>query len=269
MVTGQDRARGRSRSGWAGVVVVAAAGLAGAGYVQEVWPGSTSSAEQLQQGGRTTAEEGPAAEVLGELDVRPAGSMAGYDREQFGQRWSDDVSVAGGRNGCDTRNDVLRRDLEGLRVESGTQGCVALSGTLTEPYTGQVLPFQRGEDSGSQIHVDHLVSLGNAWGTGAQDLSPQQRQDLANDPLNLWAVDGRQNQSKGDAAADEWLPEDVLARCRLVAHQVAVKARYGLWVTPPERDAMTRVLDEQACAGQSLPTEEQTRPPSPRRGEGR
>ncbi|MDQ3527483.1 MAG: HNH endonuclease family protein [Actinomycetota bacterium] len=159
-----------------------------------------------------------------------------------------------------TRNDVLRRDLAELVVEPGTNGCVALTGTLPDPFTGEALPFVRGEDSGSQIHIDHLVSLSNAWQTGAQQLGEEQRTNFANDPLNLWAVQGSANQQKGDGDAATWLPPNRAARCDLVAHQIAVKAKYDLWVTPPEAEAMQRVLS--ACPGQSLPTEGQAATPA-------
>ncbi len=159
-----------------------------------------------------------------------------------------------------TRNDVLRRDLAGLVVQSGTQGCVALTGTLPDPYTGQDLPFVRGEDSGSQIHIDHIVSLSNAWQTGAQQLSSEQRENFANDPLNLWAVDGGANQAKSDGDAATWLPPNKAIRCEMVAHQVAVKADYGLWVTPPEAEAIARVLGD--CPGEPVPTSSQWATPA-------
>lgn len=264
----------RVRGSWRALLALGAAGVV-------VWfaAGDASRLGLGQAGGHTTGEAvrfedlveggGDVAVALADVEVRPEAEVAGFDRDLFGPSWSDDVRVAGGHDGCDTRNDVLRRDLDGLVVQQGTRGCVALSGTLTDPYTGTVLPFERGEDSGSQIHVDHLVSLGDAWASGARELSPAARQDLANDPLNLWAVDGRQNQAKSDAAADGWLPTGEQARCRLVAHQVAVKARYGLSMTPAEREAIARVLARPRCEDQSLPTVASTRPPAPRTGEGR
>lgn len=197
-------------------------------------------------------EAGTALEALASLPVKGKAGTGGYDRDEFGSPWSDATSAQGSRNGCDTRNDVLRRDLEDLVVERGTSGCVALTGTLSDPFSGDPMPFVQGKDSASQIHIDHLVSLSNAWQTGAQQLSEDKRENLANDPLNLWAVNGSLNQSKGDGDAATWLPPNKAIRCDLVAQQVAVKSAYALWVTSAEADAMARVLGE--CPDEALPT---------------
>ena len=204
---------------------------------------------------------GPAVVALAGLADGRDASMAGYRRDAFGQAWTDDVAVGGGHNGCDTRNDVLRRDLTGLLVKPGTQGCVALTGTLRDPYTGRTLAFQRGETTSPLIQIDHVVALGNAWQTGAQALSAGQRQDLANDPLELLAVDGPTNQDKGDGDAAAWLPPDPNERCAYVARQIAIKQGYRLWVRPQERAAMLRVLA--ACPGQPLPTSGSSAVPPP------
>lgn len=203
-------------------------------------------------GTQDQTEPGTAAAALSALPVKGKAGKGGYDRDEFGSPWSDATSAQGSRNGCDTRNDVLRRDLDDLVVEPGTAGCVALTGRLADPYSGEVLPFARGEDSASQIHIDHVVSLSNAWQTGAQQLSESDRENLANDPLNLWAVQGSLNQSKGDGDAATWLPPNKAIRCDMVARQVAVKTVYDLWVTTAEADAIARVLDR--CPDQPLPT---------------
>ncbi len=198
------------------------------------------------------AQEGSALEALASLPVNGRALKTGYDRDEFGSAWTDATTAQGSRNGCDTRNDVLRRDLDDLVVQEGTAGCVASTGTLDDPYSGQEMTFVRGEDSASGIHIDHVVSLSNAWQTGAQQLTQQMRENLANDPLNLWAVDGSLNQAKGDGDAATWLPPDTSIRCELVARQVAVKAEYQLWVTPPEAEAIARVLGD--CPNEPLPT---------------
>ncbi len=168
--------------------------------------------------------------------------MTGYDRDRFGPAWTDDNDDPLGHNGCDTRNDILRRDLYHPTLEAGTHDCVVLRGTLADPYTGRTIHFVRGETTSSQVQIDHVVALGDAWQTGAQQWSPAKRQDLANDPLNLLAVDGPTNESKGDADAATWLPPSHAFRCRYVARQVAVKTKYGLWMTSAEQAATQRVL---------------------------
>jgi hypothetical protein len=102
------------------------------------------------------------------------------------------------------------------------------------------------------VQIDHVVALSNAWQTGAGLLTPEIRQQLANDPLELLAVDGAANQQKSDGDAATWLPSNKAFRCQYVARQVAVKAKYQLWVTSAEKDAITRVLA--TCPGQPLPS---------------
>jgi len=179
--------------------------------------------------------------------------MTGYDRELFGSAWSDDNGNPFGHNGCDTRNDILRRDLEHPVVETGTNECVVLSGTLNDPYTATAIHFVRGETTSTQVQIDHVVALGDAWQTGAQRWGPERRQDFANDPLNLLAVDGPVNESKGDADAATWLPPNHAFRCRYVARQTAVKAKYGLWMTTAEQAATRQILS--GCSLLGLPAE--------------
>lgn len=178
--------------------------------------------------------------------------MTGYDRDLFGQAWSDDNDQRWGHNGCDTRNDVLRRDLTDTVIDPDTHGCVVLSGVLHDPYTGRRIRFTRGVTTSIEVQVDHAVALADAWETGAQRWSAARRQEFANDPLELLAVDGPTNESKGAGDAATWLPPNKSFRCAYVARQIAVKRKWGLWVKPAERDAMTRIL--RRCPGQRLPT---------------
>jgi hypothetical protein len=189
---------------------------------------------------------GSAVITLATLPIKGRAPRTGYDRDLFGQAWAD-VD----RNGCDTRNDILRRDLSGTTLKPGTHGCVVLTGTLDDPYTGRRIAFVRGRDTSNAVQVDHVVALSDAWQKGAQRWSTVTRTAFANDPLNLLAVDGPTNQRKGDGDAATWLPPRRVVRCAYVARQIAVKRRYGLSVTGAERDAMVRVLT--ACPGQSLP----------------
>jgi hypothetical protein len=196
----------------------------------------------------------PAATVLGTLAVKGRAPQTGYERDQFGPQWSD-VD----RNGCDTRNDVLARDLTGEALKPGTQDCVVVSGTLADPYTGQTIEFVRGD--GSSVDIDHVVALSDAWQTGAFGWDEARRTALANDPLNLLAVDYSANRQKGDADAATWLPANRGYRCAYVARQVAVKATYGLWVTQAEHDAIARVLE--TCPGEPVPSPSAPTPETP------
>lgn len=185
---------------------------------------------------------GPARAALPLLEVKGRAPRTGYDRDLFGQRWSDDVSVELGRNGCDTRNDILRRDLQDVVTKPGTRDCVVLTGVLDGPYTGERIDFVRGQGTSNLVQIDHVVAMSDAWQKGAQQLSEERRRDFANDPLNLLAVAGHSNQHKGAGDAATWLPPRKEFRCGYVARQVLVKERYDLWVTPAERDAMDRIL---------------------------
>ncbi|WP_300008921.1 HNH endonuclease family protein [Pseudonocardia sp.] len=189
---------------------------------------------------------GDAAAALATLPVKGRAPKTGYERDRFGQRWAD-VD----RDGCDQRNQVLARDLTAVEFRPGTRDCVVLSGALLDPYTGEGVPFLRGQDTSADVQIDHVVALSNAWQTGAQQLDADVRELLANDVLNLLAVDGPTNGSKGDGDAATWLPPARGYRCAYVARQVAVKAKYGLWVTAAESEAIARVL--RACPGEPLP----------------
>lgn len=186
------------------------------------------------------------SEVLAGIPVKGRAPKTGYSRAQFGPSWAD-VD----RNGCDTRNDILTRDLTSVVYKERTQSCVVLSGVLRDPYSGIVIHFVRGNVTSMEVQIDHVVALSNAWQTGAFKLSLQQRTAFANDRLNLLAVQGRLNSQKGDGDAATWLPPLKSYRCTYVARQVAVKAKYSLWMTKAEKAAIERTLS--SCPTQVLP----------------
>ena len=154
-------------------------------------------------------------------------------------------------NGCDTRNDILSRDLSGVKHRFGTHSCVVKSGTLQDPYTGKSITFKRGQKTSTAVQIDHVVALSDAWQKGAQKLAKSVRTELANDPYNLLAVQGRANQQKSDGDAATWLPSNKGFRCEYVARQIGVKHKYSLWVTAAEKSAMERVLA--SCPAQTVP----------------
>jgi hypothetical protein len=188
-----------------------------------------------------------AVAALGRLAVKGRAAKTGYTRSQFGPAWKD-VD----RNGCDTRSDVLRRDLRSVTLSAN--GCTILSGVLTDPYSGVVLAYP-----GGNFQVDHLVPLADAWVTGAQRLTLTRRTALANDPLNLLATTATMNDRKGSGDAATWLPPRTSFRCTYVARQIAVKRIYALWITAAEKAAMARILA--TCPGQQLPTSASTATP--------
>ena len=229
------------------LVVYGASGLAVAVGVGLAAGGITTAAAGLRY--PVTADDVASAQAaLGTLRVKGRAPRTGYDRTQFGPAWQD-VD----RNGCDTRNDILARDLTEVRFTPGTEDCQVRSGTLADPYSGAAIGFTRGPETSADVQIDHVVALSEAWQKGAQGWSPEVREAFANDPANLLAVDGPLNEAKGASDAATWLPPHKPFRCRYVIRQVRVKAAYGLWVTAAERDAIARELGrcDVAAAGSS------------------
>ena len=187
----------------------------------------------------STASASTAEELLNSLAVKGRAPKTGYTRAQFGATWAD-VN----KNGCDTRNDILKRDLTNIVFRVKTHDCVVESGTLLDPYSGTTINFVKGVTSSMEVQIDHVVALSNAWQTGAFKLTLEKRTAFANDPDNLLAVQGRLNSQKGDGDAATWLPPLKSIRCAYVTKQIIVKAKYGLWVTAPEKAAMLNVLSK-------------------------
>ena len=184
----------------------------------------------------------PAIDILKTLIIKDRESNLDYSREKFGSDWSN-------INGCDTRNIILNRDLINPVVD---EKCNVISGILNDPYTGKIINFTRGKDSSSDVQIDHTVALSNAWQTGAWQFSNDDRIKLANDPLELLAVDGASNLEKSDGDAATWLPSNKSFRCQYVTRQIAVKQKYSLWVTQAEHDAISNILN--TCPSQQLPS---------------
>ncbi|MDF5754077.1 HNH endonuclease family protein [Spongiactinospora sp. TRM90649] len=174
---------------------------------------------------------------LDQLDVKGRAPMTGYDRDRFGPAWAD-VD----HNGCDTRNDILKRDLKNETFKKGTHDCIVLTGTLDDPYSGKKIEFERGTRTSMAVQIDHVVALGDAWQKGAAKWAEAKRKELANDPLNLMAVDGPLNGQKQASDAATWLPPRRAYRCDYVARQIDVKVKYDLWVTQAEKEAMRKIL---------------------------
>ena len=184
------------------------------------------------------------AQALANISVKGRAPKTGYSREEFGTAWKD-VD----QNGCDTRNDILKRDLTSI-VYKGSS-CLIAAGILRDPYSGTKVYFVRGVGTSLDVQIDHVVALSNAWQTGAFALSKEGRTLFANDPLNLLAVKGSLNSQKSDGDAATWLPPLKSYRCAYVARQLAVKYKYGLWLTAPEKDAMVLILSK--CPKQVMP----------------
>jgi hypothetical protein len=206
--------------------------------VQEEHEPNTSHTASVVPSGDTDSALG----VLDTLAVKGRAPKTGYAREQFGAGWAR-------VDACNMREYILQRDL--VNVTFADDDCTVLTGTLLDPYTAKTISFQRGADTSRAVQIDHVVALSDAWQKGAQNIDVSARAELANDPLNLLAVDGPTNNKKSDGDTATWLPPDKVYRCRYVARQIAVKHKYNLWVTSAERATMNDVL--LTCPGQKLP----------------
>ena len=192
------------------------------------------------------ATEVTASSALSTLAVKGRAPKTGYDRDALFGGWADPDG-----NGCDARNDVLARDLTNKVFGTGRDKCLVLSGTLVDPYSGKKIDFIRGRGTSNLVPIDHVVAVSDAWQKGAFKWDAAKRINFYNDPLNLMATQRSLNSQKGDGDAATWLPPLKSYRCTYIAHQIAVKAKYAIWVTKAEKDAMVRILS--ACPKQLLP----------------
>jgi len=182
-----------------------------------------------------------AIDALKLITIKGRAPKTDYTREQFGNGWAT-------VKGCDTRNIILNRDLQNVIVN---EKCEVVSGILDDPYSGKIIDFNRGDTTSGDVQIDHVVALSDAWQKGAQLLSKEQRVALANDPLELLAVDGPTNIQKSDGDAATWLPPNKAFRCEYVARQIAVKQKYSLWMTQAEYDSISKILNK--CSSQKMP----------------
>lgn len=192
-----------------------------------------------------SADQPLAIVILEKISVKGKAPKTGYSRTEF-THWSDPD-----KNGCDARNDTLKRDFAWIVFRERSNECKVIKGLLLDPFSGKSINFDL-QNSNSNVDIDHIVSLSNAWQTGAAYLSKEIRANFANDPLNLVAVDAKLNRQKGDGDAATWLPPLKSYRCEYVSRQIAVKYKYSLWVTSPEKKAIARVLEK--CPEQKIPT---------------
>jgi len=197
-----------------------------------------SSRALAAQAGMPTVAAG--ADVLAGITVVPARTHRyDYRRSVFGDAWDDDNDAPGGHNGCDTRNDILNRDLVDITHVS-TKRCAdaVATGTLHDPYTNAVVAFTRGPKIGEAVQIDHIVPLAYAWDMGASAWPYRQRLRFANDPANLLAVAGQGNQDKGDAGPGQWMPPNKSFACQYAVAYIAVLRGYALRLDQPSADVL-------------------------------
>jgi hypothetical protein len=219
----------RKRLAWLALAVVLAVAVA----CQTVASASHRTALFIAQADAPRVAAG--ADVLAGLAQIPLRTRGfDYRRAAFGDSWTDENPAPGGHNGCDTRNDILDRDLVD-KVYVSIKRCpnAVATGTLHDPYTNEFVAFVRGDRTGASVQIDHIVPLALAWDLGARDWPDDLRLRFANDPANLIAVAGAANQDKGDSEPALWLPPNVAFRCQYAVQFVAVLRGYALPVDAP------------------------------------
>ena len=187
----------------------------------------------------------PGADVLAGVSVVAQRIRGGdYQRSAFGDSWDDDTTAPGGHNGCDTRNDILNRDLQD-KTYVATKRCAqaVAAGSLRDPYTNATIPFTRGNQVGAAVQIDHLVPLAYAWDMGARDWPAGLRKRFANDPANLLAVAGQANQDKGDLPPGEWMPPNTAFGCQYAVAFIAVLRGYHLAVEENSAQELRRATE--------------------------
>jgi uncharacterized protein DUF1524 len=109
----------------------------------------------------------------------------------------------------------------------------------------------------SQVRIDHIVPLANAWRSGASRWTRDRRVQFANDLTDpqLIAVSAVSNRTKSDSGPENWRPQSrALVRavqtpprrrvwCLYARWWIDVKAIWRLTVTGAEKRALRGMLD--------------------------
>ncbi|MFJ8668303.1 HNH endonuclease family protein [Streptomyces sp. NPDC093600] len=250
-------ARGR---GVAAVLVlgVALTGCTGSGLSGESGENGSSGEGSSASGGQGTSplvnpdgtkpglaavssdkDRAAARELIAKVSTKGRGPRTGYARDEFGYAWMDTADgVPLARNGCDTRNDVLRLAGREVMFRTGSD-CVVVSMTLHDPYTGKDIAWKKAK--AAEVQIDHVVPLSYAWQMGAARWGREKRQRLANDVLNLLPVSGSTNSAKRDSGPASWLPPNKEIRCSYAVRFAQVALKYELPVTAPDKSRMIRL----------------------------
>ncbi|MEU6089205.1 HNH endonuclease family protein [Streptomyces sp. NPDC047085] len=185
----------------------------------------------------SSADMAKARSLIEKVATKGRGPKTGYERDKFGYAWMDSApgSIPFAHNGCDSRNDLLKRDGDSIRFRAGSD-CVVTSMTLHDPYTGKAIEWTKSH--AATVQIDHVMPLSYDWQMGASRWTKGKREDIANDPLNLIPVDGPTNGAKGDSGPATWLPPNKQIRCSYVVRFAQVSLKYDLPVTVADKRMM-------------------------------
>ncbi|MFE9823590.1 HNH endonuclease family protein [Streptomyces sp. NPDC005791] len=179
-----------------------------------------------------------ARKLIQGLSTKGRGPKTGYERDEFGYAWMDTADgVPLARNGCDTRNDLLKLHGRQVQFRSGSD-CVVVAMDLYDPYTGKDIAWKKAK--AAEVQIDHVVPLSYSWQMGAARWPESKRSQLANDVLNLLPVEGRANSAKRDSGPASWLPPNKKIRCSYVVRFAQVADKYELPVTTADKAMMLK-----------------------------
>lgn len=187
-----------------------------------------------------TSEQDRAAarKVIEKVATKGRGPKTGYARDEYGYAWMDTADgVPLARNGCDTRNDLLKLHGQDVEFRKGSD-CVVVSMDLYDPYTGKEIAWKKAK--AAEVQIDHVVPLSYSWQMGAARWPVSKRRQLANDVLNLLPVEGRANSAKRDSGPASWLPPNNEIRCSYVLRFAQVAEKYELAVTAADKTMMLK-----------------------------
>lgn len=192
-----------------------------------VLPADQSGGGNAAPSTRSSGDVTAATKALAGLTVAKQHAMTGYSRDRF-PHWNKT-----GKN-CDVRDSVLQRDGKDVQLD----GCNVVGGTWVSVYDGKTLTDP------SQVDIDHMVPLADAWRSGADTWTDEKRSSFANDldRPQLFAVSASSNRSKGDQDPAQWKPPSHDYWCQYAEDWVTVKAYWKLTVTADERDALAAML---------------------------
>jgi hypothetical protein len=210
------------------LAVLAGASLTGCKVPDGLASGAQTAAQTTGTAAAPPIAPGEAKAQLAQLKVAVRGTMDGYSREKF-PHW-DKVDGA-----CDTREQVLKRDGKDVTTNAD---CAPKSGTWVSEYDGET--WKKASD----VDIDHMVPLGQAWVSGAKAWTTERREQFANDLIRpqLHAVTDNLNEQKSDKAPDQWKPPLVSYWCTYATDWIVVKSNYGLTITVPEKTALESML---------------------------
>ncbi|WP_328725467.1 HNH endonuclease family protein [Streptomyces sp. NBC_00259] len=186
----------------------------------------------------TEADKANARKLVDKLTVKGRGPKTGYERDKFGYAWMDTADgVPLARNGCDTRNDLLKLHGQDVEFRRGSD-CVVVAMTLHDPYTGKTIEWRKKK--AAEVQIDHVIPLSYSWQMGSSRWPESRRRQLANDALNLLPVQGRANSAKSDSGPASWLPPDRGIRCAYAVRFAQVALKYDLPVTDADKRTMLK-----------------------------